>query len=310
MFLAIDVGNTNTVLGVFQGEHLVADWRVRTERERTRDELGILLSNLFAASPVPMGSIDGVIISSVVPPMNNTLNDFCRRYFGLQPLFVGPGIKTGMPILYDNPREVGADRIVNAVAAFDRFPQDLIVVDFGTATTFDCISADGKYLGGAIAPGIVISCEALFQRASKLPRVEIFTKPKLAVAKDTISSMNAGIIFGYAGLVDGLVWAINKERGLSSKVLATGGLAGIIATQSETIEEVDELLTLRGLYILSTAISKAFSGGGNATRQAPCPLLQLGLGWAAAPGGACAEACQGRAGGTARPGPPLAARQG
>ncbi|MFH1034677.1 MAG: type III pantothenate kinase [Pseudomonadota bacterium] len=250
MLLAIDVGNTNTVLGVFQGDRLVADWRVRTERERTRDELGILLSNLFAASPVPMGSIDGVIISSVVPPMNNTLIDFCRRYFDLQPLFVGPGIKTGMPILYDNPREVGADRIVNAVAAYERFPQDLIVVDFGTATTFDCISGDGKYLGGAIAPGVVISCEALFQRASKLPRVEIFTKPKSAVAKDTISSMNAGIIFGYAGLVDGLVRAINKERGLPSKVLATGGLAGIIATQSETIQEVDELLTLRGLYIL------------------------------------------------------------
>ncbi|MBI4797531.1 MAG: type III pantothenate kinase [Desulfarculus sp.] len=250
MLLAIDVGNTNTVLGVFQGERLVADWRVRTERERTRDELGVLLSNLFAASPVPMGSIDGVIISSVVPPMNNTLSDFCRRYFDLTPLFVGPGIKTGMPILYDNPREVGADRIVNAVAAYESFPQDLIVVDFGTATTFDCISQDGKYLGGAIAPGIVISCEALFQRASKLPRVEIFTRPKSAVAKDTISSMNAGIIFGYAGLVDGLVGAINKERGVKSKVLATGGLAGIIASQSSTIEEVDELLTLRGLYIL------------------------------------------------------------
>lgn len=250
MLLAIDVGNTNTVLGVFDGGNLVADWRVRTERERTRDELGVLLTALFAASPVPMGGIAGVIISSVVPPMNNTLADFCRRYFKLSPLFVGPGIKTGMPILYDNPREVGADRIVNAVAAYERFPQDLIVVDFGTATTFDCISADGKYLGGAIAPGIVISCEALFQRASKLPRVEIFSRPKSAVAKDTISSMNAGIIFGYAGLVDGLVKAINRERGLASKVLATGGLAGIIASQSETIEEVDDLLTLRGLHLL------------------------------------------------------------
>ena len=250
MLLAIDVGNTNTVLGVFQGERLVADWRVRTERERTRDELGVLLSNLFAASPVPMGSIDGVIISSVVPPMNNTLIDFCRRYFGLQPLFVGPGIKTGMPILYDNPREVGADRIVNAVAAYERFPQDLIVVDFGTATTFDCISADGKYLGGAISPGVMISCEALFQRASKLPRVEIFSRPKSVVAKDTVSSMNAGVLYGYAGLVDGLVDAINAERGVKCKVLATGGLAGIIAAHSATIEEVDDLLTLRGLYIL------------------------------------------------------------
>lgn len=250
MLLAIDVGNTNTVLGVFSGDTLVADWRVRTERERTRDELGVLLKSLFASSPVPMGSIDGVIISSVVPPMNATLTEFCRRYFDLTPLFVGPGIKTGMPILYDNPREVGADRIVNAVAAHDRFPTDLVVVDFGTATTFDCISADGKYLGGAIAPGIVISCEALFQRASKLPRVEIFSRPKAVVAKDTIGSMNAGIIYGYSGLVDGIVRAINAERGVKSKVVATGGLAGIIAAHSATIEEVDDLLTLRGLYLL------------------------------------------------------------
>ncbi|MCA1988582.1 MAG: type III pantothenate kinase [Desulfarculus sp.] len=250
MLLAIDVGNTNTVLGVFSGDTLAADWRVRTERERTRDELGVLLKALFASSPVPMGSIDGVIISSVVPPMNATLTEFCRRYFDLTPLFVGPGIKTGMPILYDNPREVGADRIVNAVAAHDRFPTDLVVVDFGTATTFDCISADGKYLGGAIAPGIVISCEALFQRASKLPRVEIFSRPKSVVAKDTIGSMNAGIIFGYSGLVDGIVRAINAERGIKSKVVATGGLAGIIAAHSATIEEVDDLLTLRGLYLL------------------------------------------------------------
>lgn len=250
MLLAIDVGNTNTVLGVFSGDTLAADWRVRTERERTRDELGVLLKSLFASSPVPMGSIDGVIISSVVPPMNATLTEFCRRYFDLTPLFVGPGIKTGMPILYDNPREVGADRIVNAVAAYDRFPADLVVVDFGTATTFDCISADGKYLGGAIAPGIVISCEALFQRASKLPRVEIFSRPKSVVAKDTIGSMNAGIIYGYSGLVDGIVRAINAERGIKCKVVATGGLAGIIAAHSSTIEEVDDLLTLRGLYLL------------------------------------------------------------
>jgi len=250
MLLAIDVGNTNTVLGVFSGDSLAADWRVRTERERTRDELGVLLKSLFASSPVPMGSIDGVIISSVVPPMNATLTEFCRRYFDLTPLFVGPGIKTGMPILYDNPREVGADRIVNAVAAHDRFPTDLVVVDFGTATTFDCISADGKYLGGAIAPGIVISCEALFQRASKLPRVEIFSRPKSVVAKDTIGSMNAGIIYGYSGLVDGIVRAINAERGIKCKVVATGGLAGIIAAHSSTIEEVDDLLTLRGLHLL------------------------------------------------------------
>jgi type III pantothenate kinase len=250
MLLVIDVGNTNIVLGVFQEDRLVADWRVRTERECTRDELGVLFSNLFATSPVAMGSVEAVIISCVVPPIKATFAEFCQRYFSLEPLFVGPGIKTGMPILYDNPREVGADRIVNAVGAFERFPTDLIVVDFGTATTFDCISAAGEYMGGAIAPGVMISCEALFQRASKLPRVEIFSRPKAAVAKDTISSMNAGIIFGYSGLVDGLVKAINDERGIECKVVATGGLATIIAEHAASIDEVDELLTLRGLRTL------------------------------------------------------------
>ncbi len=250
MLLTIDVGNTHTVLGVFNEEELVASWRVRTERERTSDELGVLFSNLFANSPVAMGSIDGVIISSVVPPMNNTLFNLCKRYFFTEPMFVGPGVKTGMPILYDNPREVGADRIVNAVAAFERYRTDLIVVDFGTATTFDCVSGRGEYLGGVIAPGVMISCEALFQRASKLPRVEIFARPKAAVAKDTMGAMNAGIIFGYAGLVDGVVAAINAERGVQSQVLATGGLAPVIADYSRSIEEVDELLTLRGLRIL------------------------------------------------------------
>jgi type III pantothenate kinase len=254
MLLTIDVGNTNTVLGVYQdaypGAKLVGDWRIRTERERTSDELGVLLFQLFAASPVPMGAIEGVIISSVVPPLNSTMGDFCQRYLHLEPLFVCPGIKTGMPILYDNPREVGADRIVNAVAAYERHKTDLIVVDFGTATTFDCISAEGKYLGGAISPGVMISCEALFQRASKLPRVEIFSQPKSVVAKDTVSSMNAGVLYGYAGLVDGLVDAINAERGVKCKVLATGGLARLIAAYSRTIEDVDDLLTLEGLLIL------------------------------------------------------------
>ncbi|KMY65755.1 pantothenate kinase [Desulfocarbo indianensis] len=250
MLLAIDVGNTHTVMGVFNEERLVAHWRIRTERERTSDELGVLFSNLFATSPVAMGSIEGAIIASVVPPLNNTVDELCRRYFGLTPLFVGPGIKTGMPILYDNPKEVGADRIVNAVAAHERCKSDLIVVDFGTATTFDCISARGEYLGGAIAPGVMISCEALFQRASKLPRVEIFKQPRLVVAKDTISAMNAGIIYGYAGMVDGVVEAVNAERGVKCRVIATGGLAKVIAPQSHTIHEVDELLTLLGLRIL------------------------------------------------------------
>jgi type III pantothenate kinase len=197
-----------------------------------------------------MGSIEGAIIASVVPPLNNTVDELCRRYFNLAPLFVGPGIKTGMPILYDNPKEVGADRIVNAVAAYERYRDDLIVVDFGTATTFDCISGKGEYLGGAIAPGVMISCEALFQRASKLPRVEIFSQPRAAVAKDTISAMNAGIIYGYAGMVDGVVEAVNAERGVQCKVVATGGLAKIIAPQSRAIQDVDELLTLSGLRTL------------------------------------------------------------
>jgi type III pantothenate kinase len=250
MLLAIDVGNTHTVMGVFNEDRLVANWRIRTERERTSDELGVLFSNLFATSPVAMGSIEGAIIASVVPPLNNTVDELCRRYFNLTPLFVGPGIKTGMPILYDNPKEVGADRIVNAVAAYERYKDDLIVVDFGTATTFDCISGKGEYLGGAIAPGVMISCEALFQRASKLPRVEIFSQPRAAVAKDTISAMNAGIIYGYAGMVDGVVEAVNAERGVQCKVVATGGLAKIIAPQSRTIQDVDELLTLLGLRML------------------------------------------------------------
>lgn len=250
MLLAIDVGNTHTVMGVFNEDRLVANWRIRTERERTSDELGVLFSNLFATSPVAMGSIEGAIIASVVPPLNNTVDELCRRYFNIAPLFVGPGIKTGMPILYDNPKEVGADRIVNAVAAYERYREDLIVVDFGTATTFDCISGKGEYLGGAIAPGVMISCEALFQRASKLPRVEIFSQPRAAVAKDTISAMNAGIIYGYAGMVDGVVDAVNAERGVQCRVVATGGLAKIIAPQSRTIQDVDELLTLLGLRTL------------------------------------------------------------
>ena len=250
MLLAVDAGNTNTVMGVFDGQKLVGHWRVRTEAERTSDELMVLMLELFRLSPLRIAELTGAIISCVVPPMLSALRELCEEHLGVEPLIVGPGIRTGMPILYDNPREVGADRIVNAVAAYERWKTDLVVVDFGTATTFDVVSAKGEYLGGAIAPGIMISCEALFQRASKLPRVEIFTRPKAAVAKDTISSMNAGIVFGYAGLVDGLVDAINAERRVRSKVVATGGLARLIASHSRTIEEVDDLLTLKGLKIL------------------------------------------------------------
>ncbi len=205
MLIVMDVGNTNTVIGVYEDHKLISDWRIRTEKETTADEYGVLLRNLFQSQNLNLEAGTDLAVSCVVPPMINTLDKFSRRYLQVKPLMVGPGIKTGMPIYYDNPKEVGADRIVNAVAAYEQVKGPVIVVDFGTATTFDVVSALGEYLGGVIAPGVMISCEALFQRASKLPRVEIFSKPKSIIAKDTISSMNAGIIYGYAGLVDGIV---------------------------------------------------------------------------------------------------------
>jgi type III pantothenate kinase len=250
MLLCIDIGNTNVVIGVARADTVVTHWRIRTEREITRDELGIVISSLFASSGIREQEIKEAIISCVVPPLLNTFEEFCRRRFGLKPLVVGPGTRTGMPVLYDNPREVGADRIVNAVAAYEQYKKALVVVDFGTATTFDCVSGEGAYLGGAIAPGILISAEALFQKASKLPRVEIFARPKTAIAKDTMSSMNAGIIFGYAGLVDGIVKRIKREMTEEVTVVATGGLAPVISEVSETIEHVEELLTLQGLMII------------------------------------------------------------
>jgi len=250
MLFCMDIGNTNIVLGVTEGDQIRHHWRIRTEKETTADELGILVGTLFQWKGIRFEDIRNTIVSCVVPPLLNTIEDFSRRYFQIKPMIVGPGIKTGMPIKYDNPREVGADRIVNAVAAYERYRDSLIVVDFGTATTFDCISKEGAYLGGAIAPGVIISCEALFREASKLPRVEIFTRPKTVIAKDTVSSMNAGIIFGYAGLVDGIVNRIWKESGEASMVIATGGLAPLVAEVSETIHHVEEFLTLQGLIIL------------------------------------------------------------
>ena len=249
MLLVIDVGNTNTVVGVFDGEKLVQNWRVRTVANHTVDEYGMLIYSLYKSSKISTKSIRDIIISCVVPPMLNILEPLCEKYFHVKPLIVEPGIKTGMPIHYDNPREVGADRIVNAVAAFEKYKTDLIIVDFGTATTFDYVSVKGEYMGGCIAPGIVISSEALFERASKLPRVE-FKKPKTIIAKDTISSMQAGIMFGYAGLVDGIVERIKAEVKSNPKVIATGGLAGVIAPETRCIEIVDENLTLEGLRII------------------------------------------------------------
>ena len=249
MLLVIDVGNTNTVVGVFDGDKLVQNWRIRTVANHTVDEYGMLIYSLYKSSKISAKSINDIIISCVVPPMLNILEPLCEKYFHLKPLIVEPGIKTGMPIQYDNPWEVGADRIVNAVAAFDKYKTDLIIVDFGTATTFDYVSPKGEYMGGCIAPGIVISSEALFEKASKLPRVEI-KRPKTLIAKDTISSMQAGIFFGYAGLVDGIVERMKAEVKSNPKVIATGGLAGVIAPETSNIDIVDENLTLEGLRII------------------------------------------------------------
>lgn len=250
MLFCIDIGNTNIVLGLSDGDKVLHHWRIRTEREITADELGIVIRNLFSSSGVALDVVKSIIVSCVVPPLLNTIEDFSRRYFNVKPLVVSSDTKTGMDILYDNPKEVGADRIVNSVAAYERYHTALVVVDFGTATTFDCISADGAYLGGAIAPGILISCEALFQKASRLPRVEIFAMPKSVIAKDTISSMNVGIVYGYAGLVDGIVQRIKREMGQNPTVVATGGLAPLICEVAETIDHVEEFLTLEGLMII------------------------------------------------------------
>jgi type III pantothenate kinase len=249
VLLAIDVGNSNTVVGVFEGTGLEQHWRVETSHTRTADEYGILLRQLFAVAGVDHRRVRAVAISSVVPPLALTLQGMCARYFGLEPLFVGPGVKTGMPILYENPREVGADRVVNAVAAYERWKGSLIVVDFGTATTFDAITPRGEYLGGAICPGIHISMEALFRSASKLPRVE-FTRPPAVVGRNTVHSMQSGLVHGYVGLVDGLCARMAEEMGGGPKVVATGGLATLVAGLSQAISAVDEHLTLEGLRII------------------------------------------------------------
>jgi len=249
MLLVIDVGNTNTVLGVFDEEELVHDWRIRTVIEHTVDEYGMLMYNLYKSSKISSRAIQSIIISCVVPPMLHILERVCEKYFHVKPMIVGPGIKTGMPIFYDNPREVGADRIVNAVAVYEKYKKEAIVVDFGTATTFDYVSPKGEYMGGCIAPGIVIFSEALFKRASKLPRVE-FSTPKSIVAKDTVSSMQAGIIFGYAGLVDGIVARMKAEVQSNPLVIATGGLARVVQSEAKSIEIIDEMLTLDGLRLI------------------------------------------------------------
>lgn len=249
MLLVIDVGNSNIVLGIYDGPQLVRNWRLSTDKSRTSDEYAVLLHSLFAQAGLAFTSVSAAIISSVVPPLTGVMESISRDFFHLTPFVVGPGIKTGMPIQYDNPREVGADRIVNAVAGFEKHRCSLIIVDFGTATTFDYVNQKGEYCGGAIAPGLAISLEALFQRASKLPRVDI-AKPPHIIAKNTVNSMQAGVFYGYVGLVDEIVGRMKTESRDTPKVIATGGLAGLIAPESGTIEEVDAFLTLDGLRIL------------------------------------------------------------
>jgi type III pantothenate kinase len=255
MLLVIDVGNTNTVMGVFDGERLVHDWRIRTERNTTEDEFNLLTTGLFRAGGLDLNRIEQTVISCVVPPMVTILDAFSRNYLGRAPQWIDARSYPDMPILYSNPNEVGSDRIVNAVGAFDRYKCSLIVIDFGTATTFDAISQKGEYLGGAISPGIAISSEALFAHASKLPRVEIFKPPAQVVGKDTIESLQSGLIFGYAGLVDGVVERMKKEMPGTIKVIATGGLAPLIHDVAHTIESVEPDLTLQGLRIISKSLS-------------------------------------------------------
>ncbi len=249
MIFVFDIGNTNIVLGVYKGEELIHHWRIETNRYKTEDEYGMIIKSLFEHGNLTFSDIDGIIISSVVPPIMFSIERMCEKYFHIKPLVVGPGIKTGLNIKYENPREVGADRIVNAVAAIHEYGSPLIIVDFGTATTYCYINEEKQYLGGAIAPGINISTEALYSRAAKLPRIEI-ARPDHIVGKNTVAAMQSGILYGYVGQVEGIVKRMKEQSKERPMVIATGGLANLIAHESNVIDVVDPLLTLKGLKLI------------------------------------------------------------
>ena len=250
MLLVIDVGNTNIVLGVFKEKELLYDWRISTEKDRTSDEYGLLFEQIFKFNNIDIEELEDVIISSVVPPLMHTLPAMSLKYFNIEPIVVGPGVKTGMNIKYDNPKEVGADRIVNAIAAYEKYGGPLIIIDFGTAITFCAISKEGDYLGGAITPGIKISTEALFMRTAKLPKIEI-VKPDKVIGTNTTNSIRSGVVYGYIGMVDYIIEKMIEEMGEDKvNVIATGGFSNLIASESKYIKTIDKLLTLEGLRII------------------------------------------------------------
>ncbi|KKB35272.1 type III pantothenate kinase [Bacillus thermotolerans] len=249
MIFVLDVGNTNTVLGVYENDKLKFHWRIETSRHKTEDEYGMIVKSLFQDVGITFEQIEGIIISSVVPPIMFSLEQMCKKYFHVKPMIVGPGIKTGLNIKYENPREVGADRIVNAVAGIHEYGSPLVIVDFGTATTYCYIDEGGHYMGGAIAPGITISTEALYSRAAKLPRIEI-ARPANVIGKNTVAAMQAGILYGYVGQVDGIVNRMKEQSEKTPTVIATGGLAPLIGKEAESIDIVDPFLTLKGLCLI------------------------------------------------------------
>ncbi|KMP10820.1 pantothenate kinase [Candidatus Nitromaritima sp. SCGC AAA799-A02] len=249
MLLAIDVGNSNNVIGLFSGGKLLTHWRIRTERTRTSDEYWVLIKEFILLNNAETETIDDIVIACVVPPLIPILQEMGRKYFSCEPLIVGPGVKTGISILYNNPAEVGADRIVNSVAAFEKYGGPLIIVDFGTATTFDAVSEKGEYLGGAIFPGVQLSLEALFKNAAKLPRVEL-VEPGHVIGKSTVESIHSGAIHGFVSMIDGMVSKMQAELGQKARVVATGGIVELIASRAESIDTIDPFLTLEGLHAI------------------------------------------------------------